>query len=70
MIFADLSMERTPAAKPPLILYQLESAAEMMIPTLWVFVIRAARIPARYEPCWLEVVVYETRPLARFVGTS
>ena len=50
----------TPATKPPLILYQFVSEAEMTIPTCFVFVIRAARMPARYEPCWLEVVMFET----------
>jgi hypothetical protein len=42
----------------------------MMIPTLWVFVVFAARTPARYAPSWLDVVMYETRPFVRFVGTS
>ena len=46
-IFEVLSTLRKPFAKPPLILYQLSSAAEMTIPTLCVFVIFAARIPAR-----------------------
>jgi len=37
----------TPAANPPLISYQFVSLAEMTIPTVFVFVILAARIPAR-----------------------
>src|SRR5207244_12059813 len=41
----------TPATKPPLILYQLVSEAEMTTPTCLVLVVRAARMPARYEPC-------------------
>ena len=53
MILSVLSTERTPAAKPPLILYQFGSDAEMTIPSLCVFVMRAARMPARYEPSWL-----------------
>jgi len=46
-IFAVLLTCRKPCTKPPLILYQLSSAAEITIPTLWVFVFFAARIPAR-----------------------
>jgi len=55
-----LSTFLTPATKPPLILYQLVSDAEITTPTCLVFVVRAARMPARYEPCWLEVVMLDT----------
>ncbi len=38
---------RTPAAKPPDISYQFVSEAEMTMPTVPVFVVLAARMPAR-----------------------
>ena len=61
---------RTPAAKPPLILYQLVSAAEMRMPTVPVLVFLAASTPARYAPSWLEVVMFYTVPLESMVGMS
>src|SRR5262249_35058070 len=68
--FDFLAMLRNPAAKPPLILNQLGSFAETRIPTLCAFVVRAARIPARYDASWLEVVMFERYPFARFLGLS